>query len=119
MGSKIVRNAIPEVDLNAPILVDMKTLRYTVGSAAEAKIGGIYMGGQTVVPIRQALEEMQNPQPVTPIKNNNVTAHGILTATMRPKMSKSIDKNYWWMKDIIHQKGFNLYWKSGRKNRAV
>lgn len=118
MGSSIIRNGIPETELNAPILVQVKTIRYTVGSAAEAEIGGIYDAGQTAVAIRQALEEMGHLQPATPIKTDNATAKGILTATMRPKMSKSIDKNYWWMKDKVAQGEYNLYWKSGRENWA-
>jgi hypothetical protein len=68
--------------LNVPILVDVKTLQFTVGFAAEAEIGWIYTGGQTAIPIRQALEEMYHPQPATPIKIDNATAQGILTATM-------------------------------------
>jgi len=118
MGSKIVRNGVPETELNAPILVQVKTLRYTVGSATEVEIGGLYTGGQTAVPIRQALEEMDHPQPATPIKTDNATAKGVQTATMRPKMSKSIDKNYWWMKDKIKQGEYHLYWKCGRENWA-
>ena len=62
MGSKIVNDGVPETKLNAPILVQVKTLRYTVGSAAEAEIGGLYTRGQTAIPIRQALEEMNHPQ---------------------------------------------------------
>jgi len=34
MGSKIMRNGAPETELNAPMFVQVKTLRYTVGSAA-------------------------------------------------------------------------------------
>jgi hypothetical protein len=118
MGSRRIQNGLPETELNAPILVQVKTIRYTVGSAAEAEIGGIYDAGQTAVPLRQALEEMGHPQPPTPIKTDNATAQGILTATMRPKMSKSIDKNYWWMKDKIQQGEYNLYWRSGKENWA-
>ena len=43
---------------------------------------------------------------------------GILTATMIPKMSKMIDKDYWWMKDKIKQVEYHLYWKCWRENWA-
>lgn len=49
MGSKTINNGIPDTELNAP-------LRYTVGSAAEAEIGGVYDAGQTAVALRQALQ---------------------------------------------------------------
>ena len=75
MRSEIVNNVDPETKLNAPILAKIKTLRYIVGSAAEAEIGGLYTRGQTAVPIRQALVEMNHSQPAIPIKTDVLDCH--------------------------------------------
>jgi hypothetical protein len=67
-----------------------------------AETGGICMGGKYACPILATLRELGHPQPST--------AQGILNSKMRPKLSKSFDMRYWWMKDRINQGQFNLTW---------
>jgi hypothetical protein len=63
---------------NAPILTERKTLRHVVASAAEAETGGIFHNAHTIIPIRQALEALDRPQPSTPLKTDNSTANGFV-----------------------------------------
>jgi hypothetical protein len=37
---------------------------------------------------------------------------------MRQKLSKAFDMRFWWMKDRIKQKQYDLQWAPGRTNRA-
>jgi hypothetical protein len=41
-----------------------------------------------------------------------------MTETMRSKLSKFFDMEYWWMKDAIKENEFNLYWQKGSNNWA-
>jgi len=70
--------------------------------------------------MRTALEELGHKQPATgtPFDTDNKTARGILTRTMRQKLSKAFDMRYWWMKDRIKQKQFDLMWSPGKGNLA-
>jgi hypothetical protein len=62
--------------------------------------------------------ELGHLQPPTGIKTDNTTAHGILTKSLRPKLSKAFDMRFHWMKDRIQQKQFHLYWEKGALNMA-
>jgi hypothetical protein len=67
------------------------------------------------------LEEMGHKQPSstgTPFETDNSCAHGILNSKMRQKLSKAFDICYWWMKDRIKQKQYDLQWAPGKANRA-
>jgi hypothetical protein len=106
--------------VNGALDVLCKTIKNVVSSAAEAKTGGIYLGGKHACPILASLEELRHKQPHTgsPFETNNSTAQSILNSKMRQKLSKSVDMRYWWMKDRINQGQFNLIWAPGKFNRA-
>jgi hypothetical protein len=89
-----------------------------MSSAAESETGGVYLNGKEAIPIRTTAIELGHPQPPTPIKTDNTTAHGILTKSLRPKLSKAFDMRFHWMKDRIQQQQFHLYWEKGTQNMA-
>ena len=64
--------------INGAVLVECKTLRHVVSSAAEAEIGGIFHNAQVAIPIRTLLQELNHPQPPTPIKTDNAKACGFI-----------------------------------------
>ena len=105
---------------NAPFHVLCQTIKGVMSSAAEAETGGIYMGGKVACPLRIAAIELGHPQPPdgSPFKTDNSTAHGILTSNMRQKLSKAFDMKFYWMKDRISQKQFDLIWAKGILNKA-
>ena len=103
---------------NGAIYVIAKIIKNVVSSAAEAEIAGIYTCAKEAVPIRLNLEEMGHLQPPTEIITDNLTACGILNKTCKQTRSKAIDMNYYWVRDRIAQKQFNLIWKKGSENLA-
>lgn len=82
-------NDAPSRTPNAPILVECKTLRHAVASAAEAETSGIYHNDQTILPIRTLLEALGHPQKSTPIKPENSTVVGFVKRNIHQKKSKS------------------------------
>ena len=62
------------------------------------------------------LQELCHPQPPTPIQTDNTTAHGFVTKNLNPKATKSVDMNYWYMRNKQDQKQFNYYWRKGKGN---
>ena len=104
--------------INGAILVECKTLKHVVASAAEAETGGIFHNAQIGIIIRTALEELGHPQPKTGIKTDNSTATNFANASLRQKRSKSWDMRYNWLRDRIAQLQFIIYWASGKNNDA-
>ena len=77
--------APPQPAPNAPILTECKYLKHVVASAAEAETGGLFYNGQTIIPIRQALEALGHVQPPTPLKTDNSTARDFVNRSLRQK----------------------------------
>ena len=109
---------IPSPKHNAPILTECKTLRHVVASAAEAETGGLFHNAQTIIPIRSALQALDHPQPPTPLKTDNSTAHSFVHNNMRQKKSKSWDMRFNWLRDKELQKIIRVYWRKGSENEA-
>jgi hypothetical protein len=49
------------------------------------------MNAKGAVPMRITLEELDHPQPATPIRTDNSTADGIMNKTVEQEKSKSMD----------------------------
>ena len=69
-----------------------------MASAAKAEVAGLFIKANKVIPIRHTPIKMGHPQPPTPIKADNTTAHGILTGNFRQKGSKLIGMRFWWLR---------------------
>ena len=104
--------------LNGAILVECKTLRHVVASAAEAEVAGVFHNAQTSIPIRHFLTVLGHPQPPTPIKTDNSTATGFVHNNIQQKRSKSWDMRYYWLRDKMAQQQFNIFWDKGANNHA-
>ena len=85
--------------VNGAILVECKTLRHVVASAAEAETAGVFHNAQMAVPIRHFLQALGHQQPPTPIKTDNSTTHGFIHNNIHQKKSKSLDMRYHWLRD--------------------
>jgi len=105
---------------NSPVHVMCNTIKNVVSSAAEAETGGVYLAAQRAVPMRLAAIELGHPQPEngSPLYTDNSTAAGILKSEMRQKLSKAFDMRFYWVKDRIKQKQFDLIWRKGVLNMA-
>ena len=85
---------------NAPFHVMCNTIKNAMASNAESEMGGIFMGGQIYVPIRIIAIELGHPQPsnLNMFYSYNKTAEGILTSTVRQKLSKNFYMHFYWMR---------------------
>lgn len=89
-----------------------------MASVAEEEVGGIFHNAQQGIPIRHALTALGHPQPPTPIKTDNSTAHGFIYKNINTKKSKSWDMRYHWLRDREHHGQIDIYWQAGTHNNA-
>jgi hypothetical protein len=120
LSSKLPQSNVATLQpaINGPILVECKTLTHVVTSAAEAETGGLFHNGQTIIPIRIALEELGHPQPPTPLKTDNSTATGCVNKSMKQKRSKSWDMRYHWLRERLTLQQLFIFWDKGINNLA-
>ena len=106
------------IPLNAPILIECKTIRHVVASAAEAETSGLFHNAQTGLSVRQILHDLGHPQPATPLKTDNSTANSFVHSNIRQKRSKSCYMRYHWLRDKSLHKNINIYWQKGSNNHG-
>jgi hypothetical protein len=104
--------------INGAIHVVSQIMTNVMASAAEAEVGGLFINGQTACPIRSALEFLGHPQPATIIITDNECAKGIANDTVKQKRSKAIDMRFYWIRDRVAQKQFEVLWRKGSENLA-
>ena len=88
---------------NGAVLNLANIIKNVMSSAAEAKIGALFINSRQAIPARRLLEEMGHVQPPTPIQTDNTTALGFVTKNLNPKATKSTDMRYWWVRDRSDQ----------------
>ncbi len=74
---------------NGAVLNILQIMRAMMSSAAEAKLGALFINAKTAVSMRCTLKEMGHPQMRTP---NNLTAHALLTNKIPPKVLKAMER---------------------------
>jgi hypothetical protein len=89
-----------------------------MSSAAEAKLGAMYIHARKAVEERIILQEMGHKQPATPIQVDTSTAKGIVNKWVQPKRTKAMDMQFHWLRDRIDQKQFRYFWRPGSTNYA-
>ena len=87
-----------------------------MASIAESEMGSLLLNFQEAVPIRTSLEEMNHPQPPTPVYIDNSTAYGIANRDIKQKRSKYIDVQFYCVRDRVGQDKIVIYWKPGAHN---
>ena len=103
---------------NGAILIECKTIRHVVTSAAEAEMKGVFQNAKTAVALRHLLNEIGHVQPPTTIRTDNSTASGFVNNNIQMKRSKLWDMNFHWLRDKNMLKEFNIIWKRGIDNLA-
>ena len=88
---------MPVPSYNVPVLTVAHTIKCVMSSAAEAKVGELYICAKEMVPLRQSLIKMGWPQPQSPIQCNNSTAVGATNQTTIPHKTKSMDIQFHWL----------------------
>ena len=84
----------------------------------EAETAGVFGNSQIAIPIHQALEALNHPQPPTPIKTDNSTASSFVHSNICQKRSKTWDMRYNWLCDRAAQKEVFIYWNKGTNKDA-
>jgi hypothetical protein len=87
------------IKLNGAIHVTCTTLKLVAASAAEAKLGALFLNAQEAKVFRLVLVELGHPQPPTPIHIDNTTTAGIVNNTIKQKRSRSMEMRYFWLLD--------------------
>ena len=56
---------------------------------------------------------MVHPQKYTEIITDTFTADGIMIGTIKEKRTKSMDMRFYWVRDRVEQRHFEVKWKPG------
>ncbi len=103
---------------NGAVLNISKIPKAVMSSAAEAKLGALYINAREAIPMQHLLEEMGHKQPPTPIQTDNSTALGVITNNIQPRGTKAMDMQFHWLQCHDAQGQFRYYWCPGPNNRA-
>jgi hypothetical protein len=103
---------------NGAVLTNVTIIKNVMASAAEAKIGALYLNAKEATYLQQMLIEMGHPQPPTPIQTDNTTVEGVINNKIQPKHTKAMDMRFHWLCDREQQKKFQIYWRPGGANLA-
>ena len=71
------------IHLNGSILTLCTILKFVAASAAESELGAMFLNAKEAKIIRLTLEELEHPQPPTPMHCNNATAASIANNTVK------------------------------------
>ncbi len=97
LGS-LLRNG-DNIKLNGAIHVTCTILKLAAASAAEAKLGALFLNAQETKVFRLVLAKLGHQQPPTPIHINNKTTVGIINNTIERQQSRSMEMRYFWLLD--------------------
>ena len=101
---------------NGAVHTIAQIIKNVMASACEAEIGAMFVNAREAVPMRQTLLEMGHPQPKTSMQTDNTAANQVVTNNVQPKRTKSMDKNFHWLRDRAAQQQFRYYWRPGPTN---
>ena len=103
---------------NGPILNTTGIIANVMSAASEAEAAALFTNMKEGVIQRIALEEMQWPQPPTPITVDNSTAAGLVPDTIKANKSQAMDMHLHWIQDRAQQCQFLVTWAPGKLNKA-
>jgi hypothetical protein len=92
--------------INHPISTHSTRIPVVCSFVAEAEYGGLFAAARIAVDERNILADPGHPQPVNVFFCDNEVAIGLANRTVCPKMSKSLDMRFHWLRDRIDQGKF-------------
>ncbi|KAL7525122.1 hypothetical protein ACHAXR_000868 [Thalassiosira sp. AJA248-18] len=104
------------IKLNGAILTQSTILKCVAASAAEAKLGALFINAMDAKVMRLTLEAMGHPQPPTPIHVDNSTAVGIVNNTIKRQRSRAMNMRYFWLLCQEAQRILNVRYHPGHEN---
>jgi hypothetical protein len=76
---------------NGAILIISTILKHVMSSAAESKIGSVFLNAKEATILRTTLEEVRHPHPSTPLKTDNTTGTGYSNDTIKQRRTCAMD----------------------------
>ena len=101
---------------NVPVHVECIIMRNLMASATESELRGLFENFHKATHIRTELAEMGKQQPPTLVAKYNTAANSIVNGTAKQKRSRAIDMRFYWVRDIIQQNHFHIFWEEGKKH---
>ena len=103
---------------NGPILNTMSILANIMSATSEAEAAALFTNMKEGVIQHIALEEMQWPQPPTPLTIDNSTTAGLAWDTIKANKSQAMDMRLHWIQDWAQQCQFLVIWAPGKLNKV-
>ena len=100
---------------NAPLLVECKTLKHVVTSAAECETAAVFHNAQRAIPIQYILTRIGHPQPATPLIMDKTITENFIKNKIIQKRSKLCDMKYYWLREQNIKQRFQFIWKNHLK----
>ncbi len=104
------------IKLNGAIHITCTILKLFAVSAADAKLGALFLNAQEAKILCLTLDELDHPQPATPIRIDNTTTVGIVNNTIKRQQSCSMEMCYFWLLDGKAQKSFKFCYMPKQEN---
>ena len=89
-----------------------------MSAASEAEAAALFTNMKEGVIQHIVLEEMQWPQPPTPITVDNSAMAGLAWDTIKANKSRAMDMCLHWIQDRAQQRQFLVTWAPGKLNKA-
>ena len=83
-----------------------QVIKQVMSSAAEAKLGALYINSKLATQLQHTLAEMGHLQPPTLVQTDNSTTYGVVTNKIIPKATKAMDMHSHWLHNQEQQKLF-------------
>ena len=119
-GGHFFLGSIPKdgcpIRLNGAIVTQCPILKRVAASAAEAKLGALFLNAMNVKILQLTLMEMGHPQPPTPIHVDNTTAAGIVNNTIKRQRSRAMNMRYFWLLCHEAQRILSVRYHPGQEN---
>jgi hypothetical protein len=84
----------------------------------EAEVAGICVNVKEGVNVRNIINIIGHPQPITPLLTSNLTTFGIMYVKMKQQRSKAIELRFYWLKDREAQNKCIMFWDLVKLNRG-
>eukprot|EP00957_Ditylum_brightwellii_P130241 9935480-Ditylum_brightwellii.AAC.1 len=99
--------------MNGPILVSSQILRNGMALAAEVVLRVLFENAKEAVSLHTTLNKLRHQHPATSNQVDNSTAHRIVNSNIRQCKSKTINVQFYWVKDRVKQGQFKICWELG------
>jgi hypothetical protein len=118
-GGHMFMAGMEEIPINnGAVLNILQIIKTVMSSAAEAKLGTLFINAKMAVSMQRRLEELGHPQLRTPIQTDNSMAHVLLTNKILPKALKAMDMQFHHLHCCSAQDQYRFYWRPGTQNTA-